>query len=145
MKQTLLLEHFIARKPNFTPSTATRKRRRLSHSDSSSSPEPHKKTSLAQDSSPEIPAVKGDKAVETLSGKDITTVLGRVKRVPGVSTQTQDILSRLNRRYGERNTTTLRDALDGVSAKDKYADLLGGARELILPYKYKKLISLLEM
>lgn len=144
MKQTLLLEHFIARKPSFTAPSTSRKRRNRSDSDSSSSPEPFKQPSLAQESAEE-PAARGEKASNELSGKDISAVLGRVKKVPGVSAQTSEILSRLNRRYGERNSTTLRDVLDGVSAKDKYADLLTGQRELILPYKYKKLISLLEM
>lgn len=144
MKQTLLLEHFIARKPSFTAPSTSRKRRNRSDSDSSSSPEPFKQPSLAQESAEE-PAARGEKASNELSGKDISAVLGRVKKVPGVSAQTSEILSRLNRRYGERNSTTLRDVLDGVSAKDKYADLLNGQRELILPYKYKKLISLLEM
>lgn len=148
MKQTLLSQHFTARKSNIPTEPTTRKRQLIQASSCKiPSPKPVKKPATLQTSIRAASKVKPelvDIQPEVTRASYVKALLTPVSSIPELSSSTQAILNRLNAKKLEKPISSLRGILESVPAKEKYADLLNPIRELILPYKFKKLQRLFE-
>lgn len=72
----------------------------------------------------------------------LKSLLTPIAQIPLLSQSTQAVIDTLNI---SSSNTNIDNILAGIPAKEKYADLLDPMRGFPLPYKYKKLLTALEM
>ena len=148
MKQSLLSQHFTARKPTLTTERMTRKRKLAEAAETKSpSPVPAKRPATRKASRRSVSKLIADPAEpkpEFSRASRVKALLTPASSIPDLSSSTRALLNTLIARKSERPASSLRGVMEAVPAKDKYADLLNPIRELILPYEYKKLLRLFE-
>lgn len=148
MRQTTLSAHFPSIKSDLD--LTSRKRKHKENED-----EPiHPSKLLKFDS---IPSTKVDprickslnedfskSIIEPLQAIKLKPLLTPVSQIPNLSEKTQKVLEALIKKPYDRPIKEVDDVLGSVTAKEKYQDLLDPMRALALPYKYRRLMDLLE-
>ena len=132
MKQTLISNHYLSKKPDLQ-STATKRKRKL---DDTADPSITK--ALKLDSSSRVfPA----QTPNTKSENKLEELLASLTPIPEVSATTSKIVQGLSSSGSDSSTEQI---LHSVPAKEKYQELLNSSRVLQLPYHFKKLLEVFE-
>ncbi|CAG9320857.1 unnamed protein product [Blepharisma stoltei] len=148
MKQTTLSTHFPSVKPDLD--SATRKRKHKENDDESLHVSKILKLEPTQTQrvDPRIcKSLNGDfekSASEPIQAQKLKVLLTPPSQVPLLSQKTQDLIETLKKRNLDRPRKEVDEVLSSVTAKEKYQDLLDPQRALALPYKYRRLLDLLE-